>query len=128
MSDTQISDGKVAQIHFTLTLEDGEVADSTQGQEPLQYLHGHHNIVPGLERQLVGKSMGDKLQVEVEPADGFGEHDDAGLQEISRGEFPDDLEFEIGMDFGFEDEDGSVQPGWVIGRSCILGSPFGGTP
>jgi FKBP-type peptidyl-prolyl cis-trans isomerase SlyD len=114
MSESTIIDGKVVALHFTLTLPDGTVADTSGEDEPMLYMHGYGNIVPGLEKELTGKVVGDKLVVDVEPAEGFGDHDPRGVQEIPRSEFPDDVEFDVGMEFGFENpEDGDVQPGWV---------------
>ena len=113
MSDTPISDGKVAELHFTLTLDDGQIADSSRDQEPMLYLHGAENIVSGLEKELAGKTPGAQLKVDVAPADGFGERNEAGVQDVPRSSFPDGIDFEIGMDFGFESEDGSVMTGWV---------------
>ena len=54
-----IADGHVVTIHYRLTLDDGSIADQSFGGEPLVYLHGAQNIVPGLERQLAGKNVGD---------------------------------------------------------------------
>lgn len=113
MPETPISDGKVVEIHFTLTLEDGEIADSSRDQDPMLYLHGGDNIVKGLEKALLGKTAGDKLSVDVAIAEGFGEHNPEGVQELPRSELPDDVELEVGMEFGFEHEDGSVMTGWV---------------
>lgn len=115
MSDTAISEGKVAEIHFTLTLDDGEVADSSRGQEPMLYLHGAGNIVEGLEAELAGKTVGAALKVDVSAEAGFGERRPEGVQPIPRSDFPEDIEFEVGMEFGFESDDGSVMPGWVTG-------------
>lgn len=62
-----ITDGKVVHIHYTLTDDAGEVLDSSAGQEPLAYLHGAGNIIPGLENVLAGKTVGDTLTVVVPP-------------------------------------------------------------
>ena len=63
----QISANSVAYIHYTLKDDAGTVLDSSSGGEPLAYLHGGGNIIPGLEKALEGKQAGDKLQVKVEP-------------------------------------------------------------
>ncbi|MDP6946552.1 MAG: FKBP-type peptidyl-prolyl cis-trans isomerase, partial [Myxococcota bacterium] len=62
-------------IHYHLTNDEGEVIDSSQGKDPLAYLHGHGNLVPGVERALEGKAVGDKFEVVVSPEDGYGAHD-----------------------------------------------------
>lgn len=68
----QIAEKKVASIHYTLKDDEGEVIDSSSGGEPLTYLHGAGNIIPGLESALTGKATGDKLSVAVGPEEGYG--------------------------------------------------------
>jgi FKBP-type peptidyl-prolyl cis-trans isomerase SlyD len=79
-----ITQDQVVSIHYTLTGDDGEVLDSSAAGEPLAYLHGHGNLIPGLERELTGKSVGDKLQVKIAPADAYGEYDQALVQRVPR--------------------------------------------
>lgn len=79
-----IADNDVVTIHYTLKGDSDEVIDSSAGGEPLAYLHGHGNIVPGLERELAGKSVGDRLQVSVPAAQGYGEYDRALVQKVPR--------------------------------------------
>src|ERR1700680_3928804 len=79
-----IETNHVVSIHYTLKGDGGEVIDSSLGGQPLAYLHGHGNLVPGLERELSGKRAGDKLQVTVSPADGYGEYDQALVQRVPR--------------------------------------------
>ena len=67
-----IKDGVVAIIHYTLKNDEGEVLDSSEGSDPLPYLHGASNIVPGLEKELTGLSVGDKKDVQVAPEEGYG--------------------------------------------------------
>ena len=63
----------VVAMHYTLTDDSGEVLDSSAGRDPLAYLHGHSNIIPGLEQALEGKEAGHKSKVTVAPAEGYGE-------------------------------------------------------
>ena len=95
----QITEGKVVHIHYTLKDDAGEVLDSSAGQEPLAYLHGAGNIIPGLESELEGKTVGDKLTVAVAPKDGYGVRNEALVQEVSRSVFPDDVDVQLGMQF-----------------------------
>jgi FKBP-type peptidyl-prolyl cis-trans isomerase SlyD len=74
----------VVSIHYTLKADSGQVIDSSAGGEPLAYLHGHGNLVPGLERELTGKNAGDRLHVKVSPADGYGEYDPQLVQRVPR--------------------------------------------
>ncbi len=77
----KISQDSVVSFLYTLKDASGAVIDQSDG-EPLAYLHGHGQIVPGLERELMGKSAGEKLQVHVSPVDGYGEHDAARIQKV----------------------------------------------
>jgi len=79
-----ITQDQVVTLHYTLRDDAGEIIDSSADGEPLAYLHGHGNLVPGLERELSGKRAGDKLQVAVSPADGYGEYDQALVQRVPR--------------------------------------------
>ena len=79
-----IAANQVVSIHYTLKGDDGEVIDSSAAGEPLTYLHGHGNLIPGLERELLGKSRGDRLQVKIAPADGYGEYDSQLVQRVPR--------------------------------------------
>jgi FKBP-type peptidyl-prolyl cis-trans isomerase SlyD len=76
----QIAENTVVQIHYTLKNATGDVIDSSQGQEPLAYLHGAGSIVEGLESALAGKTVGDKLDVTVEPERGYGDRRDDLVQ------------------------------------------------
>ena len=102
---TKITDGKDGSIHYKLTLDDGQVVDSSDGKEPLEYLHGRGNIVPGLENQLDGKGAGDALQVKVTPAEGYGERVDDAVQTVPRDAFPPDAELQTGVTFQAVDQD-----------------------
>jgi FKBP-type peptidyl-prolyl cis-trans isomerase SlyD len=79
-----IAQDSVVTIHYTLKDDAGEVIDSSSSGEPLAYLHGHGNLVPGLERELTGKNVGDKLSVKLSPADGYGDFDKALVQRVPR--------------------------------------------
>ena len=108
-----IQNDRVATIHFVLKDDDGEIIDSSREEnEPLVYLHGHENIVPGLEAALLGKSAGAKVKVVVEPADGYGESTTDELQAMPREAFPEDVE--AGDYLVFEGEDGEEMPIWVV--------------
>jgi FKBP-type peptidyl-prolyl cis-trans isomerase SlyD len=80
----QISNGKVVSIDYTLTDGDKHVIDSSEGGDPLTYLHGVGQLIPGLEKHLDGKVSGDALQVTVEPADGYGVRDDEKINVVPR--------------------------------------------
>ncbi|HYB32611.1 MAG TPA: peptidylprolyl isomerase [Steroidobacteraceae bacterium] len=79
-----ITQDQVVSIHYTLRDEAGEVIDSSAQGEPLCYLHGHGNLIPGLERELTGRSTGDRLEVRIAPADGYGDYDQQLVQRVPR--------------------------------------------
>jgi len=97
----KIEDNKVAGIHYTLKGDDGDVIDSSDGRDPLEYLHGHGNIVTGLENALAGKSEGDKVSVSVSPEEGYGAKSDDMVVEVEREHLPVE-EIEPGMRFSAE--------------------------
>lgn len=100
-----IQKDQVVSFHYTLTDEQGNVIDKSEGQ-PLVYLHGHHNIIPGLENALVGNTVGDKLTVNVAPADGYGEYQPELVQEVPRQMFQGVDNIEAGMQFQAQTDDG----------------------
>lgn len=108
-----IQTGKVVSIHYTLKNDAGEVLDSSDGQEPLDYLHGSGNIVPGLEQSLLGREVGAKFSVEISPALGFGERDPKGVQQVPRTAFPPDADLEVGQRFTANGPDGEAMVLWV---------------
>jgi FKBP-type peptidyl-prolyl cis-trans isomerase SlyD len=79
-----IAQNDVVSIHYTLRSDSDQVLDSSTGAEPLAYLHGHGNLIPGLERQLTGCNVGDRLTLKVAPAEGYGEYDRALVQQVPR--------------------------------------------
>ncbi|HTT43681.1 MAG TPA: peptidylprolyl isomerase [Steroidobacteraceae bacterium] len=79
-----IAADQVVSIHYTLKNDAGEVLDRSQADAPLTYLHGHGNLIPGLERELTGKSSGDRLQVRIVPAEAYGEYDQGLVQRVPR--------------------------------------------
>jgi len=101
-----VAANSVVSLLLTLKDEDGNVLDqNTDRDKPLQYLHGHHTFVPGLEAQMTGKSVGDAFDAVVQPADGFGEAS-GERTEIPRDNFPADLDIQPGMAFGAQSPDG----------------------
>lgn len=95
----QIAERTVASFHYTLTNDAGEVLDSSEGGQPLTYLHGVGNIVPGLEQAMVGRSVGDRFEVKVAPEDGYGLPNDFMIQTVPRIAFQGVEALEIGMQF-----------------------------
>jgi FKBP-type peptidyl-prolyl cis-trans isomerase SlyD len=101
-----IGDKMVASIHYTLTNETGETLDSSEGQEPLSYLHGAGNIIPGLEQALLGKTAGASMQVSIAPAEAYGEIQPDMIQVVPRSAFQGVEAIEPGMAFESRDPEG----------------------
>lgn len=100
---------KAVSIDYTLTNDDGEVIDSSSGGAPLAYLHGAGNIIPGLEKALEGKDVGDELSVSIEPEDAYGEFSAELISTLSRSMFEGVDQLEVGMQFHASGPDGSMQ-------------------
>jgi len=98
----------VVSIHYTLRDDNKAVVDSSDGGEPLVYLHGHQNIVAGLERALEGKVIGDRINVSVPPGEGYGEHDPALVQQVNRSAFPKGADLSVGTMFHAAGPDGDA--------------------
>ncbi|MCI0708093.1 MAG: peptidylprolyl isomerase [Ignavibacteriae bacterium] len=98
----KIAKNSVVTIDYTLTDDNGHVIDSSEGQEPLTYLHGAGNIIPGLENTLEGKNTGDAVKVSVPPADGYGEWDEKKITQVSKKQFTGIEKLEVGMEFTVE--------------------------
>ncbi len=109
-----VVDGAVALFHYTLTV-DGDVLDSSNGGSPLAVLIGADNIVPGLEKALVGKHVGDEFDAVVEAAEGYGEVEGPGPQPLPRDAFPADAEISEGMAFMAGSEQEGYFTLWVTG-------------
>ena len=95
----QIAQDTVVAIRYTLKNDAGETLDASSDGEPLTYLHGNGNLVPGLERALEGKKVGDKLSVAVPAADAYGELDGDLIQDVPRTAFRGIDDIQIGMQF-----------------------------
>ena len=85
----EIGDKKAVTIHYTLRDDEGKVLDSSEGREPLTYLHGAGNIVPGLEAALDGKKPGDAVRAKLTPAEGYGERDETNIRNVPRRRLPE---------------------------------------
>ena len=103
-----IEKNRVVEFHYTLKDKEGNVMDQSVGGEPLAYLHGHGNIIPGLEAHMESKKVGDKLQVHVTPENGYGQYDPDKRFLIARDQLPAEIELEPGMMLELHAEDGEA--------------------
>jgi FKBP-type peptidyl-prolyl cis-trans isomerase SlyD len=117
----KITDGLVVSLNYILTV-DGETLAQTDAGDPMEYLHGAEEILPGLEAALTGKQVGDKFNVTLQPEDAYGEYDDEDVEEIDRADIPNVNELEVGMVVEVEDEDGYAYMAQVreIGDKVVI--------
>jgi FKBP-type peptidyl-prolyl cis-trans isomerase SlyD len=113
MAVNKITEGVVVSMTYVLTV-DGEEVGRAEANEPLEYLHGAENIVPGLEAALEGKAVGDQVHVTVPPEEAYGDYDDEEIDEFDLDEIPGGENLEEGMIVEVEDEDGFVYIGTVM--------------
>jgi FKBP-type peptidyl-prolyl cis-trans isomerase SlyD len=112
----QITKHTVAAIHYTLTDNEGNVLDSSAGRDPLHYIQGIGNLIPGMEEGLEGKTKGEKFKIKVSPEKGYGVKSEELLQQVPRSAFGDQ-QVEIGMQF--QTNQGSVVTVTKIGMDSI---------
>ena len=105
-----IKENSAVSFHYTLTDDEGQQLDSSAGKDPLAYLHGAGNIIPGLENALEGKSIGDSMTVAVSAAEGYGEVQTELIQEVPRGSFQGVDEIEVGMQIEAKTDNGDSVP------------------
>lgn len=104
-----IAENKVVTLNYTVKDEGGDIIDTSEGGEPLTYLHGFNNIIPGLEAALVGKAAGDEFDVSVAPAEAYGEYNEAMVQQVPMSAFEGVDKVEPGMAFTAQTQGGPVQ-------------------
>ena len=122
---TAIANNHVVSFHYTLTNAEGETLDKSQG-EPLVYLHGAGNIIPGLEKALEGKTVGDKFTVTIPAAEGYGEYNPDLVQEVPAQMFQGVENIEAGMQFQAQTDDGVqvVTVKAIEGENIIVDANF----
>jgi FKBP-type peptidyl-prolyl cis-trans isomerase SlyD len=108
----KIADGVVVSLKYILEVE-GETVAQTDADEPMEYLHGAENIVPGLEAALTGKKLGDKMSVTLSPDQAYGEYDPEDIDEIDREDMAHMDDIEVGMAIEVEDEEGDVYVAFI---------------
>lgn len=103
-----IQDSAVS-MHYTLKNAEGQILDSSEGKEPLQFLFGKGLIIPGLEKALEGKEVGDTVDVTVAPEEGYGTYNEKLIGEVKKELFDDSMELKPGMPVQAQNENGTVQ-------------------
>jgi FKBP-type peptidyl-prolyl cis-trans isomerase SlyD len=102
----QIEKNKVVSIDYTLKNDDGKILDTSEGREPLNFIHGIGHLIPGLEEALEGKIKDDKLNVSIPPEKGYGLRSEEMIHTVDKSNFEKDAQIEVGMQFQAQMEQG----------------------
>ncbi len=103
----QIAKNTVVSIDYTLTDDSGEVLDTSKGAEPLVYMQGVGNLIPGLEKALEGKQAGDQFKVSIPPEEAYGLRDEENMEDVPLSAFQGDEELEVGMQVEVQHDHGA---------------------
>jgi FKBP-type peptidyl-prolyl cis-trans isomerase SlyD len=98
-----VADDLVVSLEYKLHLGDDQVIESTEGHDPLVYLHGHDQIIPGLEAALDGMAVGDTKRVVVSPDEGYGRVNPSAYETMARDAFPAGMELSVGQGLNVRD-------------------------
>lgn len=112
---TAIKQGDTVRIHYTGTLLDGKVFDSSEGRDPLEFEVGSGQIIPGLDVALPGMEIGEKKRVEIACTEAYGPINPGMRQQIPREGIPDDIPLEPGTQLQMQTPDGQTLPVTVVG-------------
>lgn len=111
---TAIKQGDTVRIHYTGTLLDGKVFDSSEGRDPLEFVVGSGQIIPGLDTAMPGLTVGEKKRVEIACVDAYGPINPAMRQDIPREGIPDDIPLDPGTQLQMQTPDGQAMPVTVV--------------
>ena len=103
----RVTEGSLVKIHYSLFDAEGELFESSEGEDPAEFVSGQGEVPPGLERALEGKGAGDKIRVELADEDAFGAYMPEGLISIPRSELPEDVEKGDMVPVMLTDDDGN---------------------
>lgn len=107
---TQAKAGDTVRVHYTGTLDDGTTFDSSQGRDPLEFTVGSGQIIPGLDREIPGMEPGQQKQVQIAPADAYGDHDPSRVQTIPRDKIPENIPTDPGTQLQMQTPEGQAIP------------------
>jgi FKBP-type peptidyl-prolyl cis-trans isomerase SlyD len=110
----QIAENAVVCFHYALINDQGEVLDGSKGGEPIPYLHGCHNIVPGLEKAMAGRAANDHFRVSLTSLEAYGEVDEEKIYDVERALFADMSELAVGLMCHMTNESGEDEIVTVI--------------
>ncbi|EGV31789.1 peptidylprolyl isomerase FKBP-type [Thiorhodococcus drewsii AZ1] len=104
---SQAQNGNTVKIHYTGTLDDGTVFDSSNGREPLEFTLGSGGVIPGFESAVTGMSVGETKTVTIPPEQAYGQYQEEMTQQVPRSAIPPEIELQVGIILSAEAPDGS---------------------
>ena len=107
---SKAKDGDTVRVHYTGTLKDGEVFDSSSGGDPLEFKLGSDTVIPGFEAGVVSMEVGEKKSISILCKDAYGERDEKMFLNIERAQLPDEIKPEVGLTLGMNTESGHAIP------------------
>lgn len=109
----EVQDDVIVTLHYTVTV-DGEVVDTSQNDEPIFFIQGKGQIIPGLEHALYGMKTGESKEFAVAPKDAYGEVDEDAFAEIPRSEFPPEIPIEAGVELQLSNDEGEELEAFIV--------------
>ena len=107
---SKVKDGDTVKVHYTGTLTDGTVFDTSEEREPLEFTLGQGQLIPGFEKAVVGMNVGDSTEVEIPSDDAYGESREDLVISVPKDQLPDDVEPQVGMQLQVNQQDGQPIP------------------
>ncbi|KPN63663.1 FKBP-type peptidyl-prolyl cis-trans isomerase SlyD [Aliiroseovarius sp. xm-m-379] len=107
---TEVTSGAQVAIHYTGTLEDGSVFDSSEGRDPLSFTVGSGMIIPGLDKALPGMTVGEKKKVTIAPEEAYGPRHDQAVMDVPRSDIPAEIPLEVGLQLQMSGPQGQPIP------------------
>jgi FKBP-type peptidyl-prolyl cis-trans isomerase SlyD len=111
--EVKVEPGQVVAMEYTLKV-DGQVADTSDGREALEYVHGAGNIIPGLEREMIGMAVGESKKVVVAALDAYGEEDEKAFMDVPVDQFPKDIPMKVGTELQVQNQAGQPMYARII--------------
>lgn len=96
--DEVVKDGDVVKVHYTGSLDNGSVFDSSEGRDPLEFTVGAHQVIPGFENGVIGMNVGETKKIHIPVEDAYGPVRPELTQELPRSIVPDDVKLEVGKE------------------------------
>jgi FKBP-type peptidyl-prolyl cis-trans isomerase SlyD len=110
--NTKVASNLVVSMEYELKVGD-QIIDYSEEGDPLEFIQGTGQIIPGLEDQIDGMSVGESREIFVKAADAYGEYDPEGFVEVPKSEFPEEIPLEIGLEIGVNDENGEELSAYI---------------